>query len=386
MFISWMLLGATAVLFFLSIWIVVPAPDIALLPLGVAAPEWSPFLLAGSLVVGAIVLLGRRGLVKTTALGVTAASAILCLLPLARVSGAVRAFDEAMRAGPPASLMPPGMRPYPLVVGDLAGIDTGEARVAHGIEFAAPEGNRLTATIYRPISSGSFPILVQIYGGAWRAGAPDDNAEFARYFASRGYVVFAIDYRHAPRWQWPAQIDDVRAALSWIRANAHEYEGDVTRMALVGRSSGAQLALVAAYEENAPRVSAVVSFYGPVDLAEGWRVPPRPDPLGVRPVLETYLGGTPDQKPAAYRAASPITYVSHKVPPTLLIYGARDHVVEAKYGRFLHDRLRAAGATSVMLEIPWSEHAFDVLPGGLGGQISLYYTERFLAGALGRAR
>ena len=67
------------------------------------------------------------------------------------------------------------------------------------------------------------------------------------------------------------------------------------------------------------------------------------------------------------------------VPPTLLLYGSRDHIVEARFGRVLNDRLRAAGATSFLLELPWSEHAFDAVPNGLGGQVSLYYVERFLA-------
>jgi acetyl esterase/lipase len=99
-------------------------------------------------------------------------------------------------------------------------------------------------------------------------------------------------------------------------------------------------------------------------------------------VLETYLGGTPDQLPDAYRAASPITYVSAQVPPTLLLYGSRDHIVEARFGRVLHDRLREVGVTSFLVELPWSEHAFDIIPSGLGGQVSLYYIERYLAGIL----
>ncbi len=207
---------------------------------------------------------------------------------------------------------------------------------------------------------------------------------FARYFASRGYVVFAIDYRHAPGSQWPSQIEDVRTALEWIHGHASEYDADATRMALFGRSAGGQLALAAAYLDGAPKVSAVVSYYGPTDLTEGWRAPPRPDPLGVRPILEAYLGGTPDQVPDRYRAASPVTHASAAVPPTLLVYGSRDHVVEARFGRALHERLRSAGAMSVLLEIPWAEHAFDAVPNGLSGQLALYYTERFLARTLGR--
>jgi acetyl esterase/lipase len=125
-----------------------------------------------------------------------------------------------------------------------------------------------------------------------------------------------------------------------------------------------------------------VSYYGPVDLVEGWRTPPRPDPLDVRSILETYLGGPPEAQPLRYLEASPLSHIDRRTPPTLLVYGARDHIVEARFGRQLNDRLREQGARSVYLEIPWAEHAFDALPSGLSGQIALYYTERFLAWAL----
>jgi acetyl esterase/lipase len=97
------------------------------------------------------------------------------------------------------------------------------------------------------------------------------------------------------------------------------------------------------------------------------------------------LGGTPDQMPDRYREASPITYVSRRLPPSLLIYGGRDHVVLPRFGAMLNDQLRAAGATSVLLTIPWAEHAFDAIPNGPSGQLSLYYTEQFLEWALTRA-
>jgi acetyl esterase/lipase len=367
-------------LFVLSIWIVVPAPLVSLLPLGVASPEVSPLLLLATLLCVVPILVARKSRIKHAALAVGVATLVLCSVPLARVAMATPAFDRALAAhdGPRA-----GARPRPVVLGDLVrGIDAGEARVASGIEFARPDGHSLTLTVYRPTSSGRFPILVQIYGGAWQRGTPGDDSTFAKYFASRGHVVVAIDYRHAPQWKWPAQVQDVRSALGWIRAHAAEYDGDASRLVLVGRSAGAQLALVAAYEGTPADIVGVVSFYGPTDLVEGWRVPPRPDPLDVRSVLETYLGGTPDQLPDAYRAASPITYVSAQVPPTLLLYGSRDHIVEARFGRVLHDRLREVGVTSFLVELPWSEHAFDIIPSGLGGQVSLYYIERYLAGIL----
>ena len=139
--------------------------------------------------------------------------------------------------------------------------------------------------------------------------------------------------------------------------------------------------MLAAYEPGAPPVSAVVSWYGPVDLTDGYRNPPSPDPMGTRSIEETFLGGTPDQMPDRYRAASPITYATRRLPPSLLVYGRRDHVVLPRFGAILDERLRAAGGTSVFLDIPWAEHALDAVPNGPSGQLALYYTEQFLAWA-----
>jgi acetyl esterase/lipase len=225
---------------------------------------------------------------------------------------------------------------------------------------------------------------VQIYGGAWQRGEPGSYGRFAAHIASLGYVVFAIDYRHAPRWRWPAQMADVRAALQWIRDHGAQYGADVSRTAVIGRSAGGQLALMAAYDTSDLPIKAAVSFYGPTDLADGYRNPPSPDPLNVRSILRSFLGNTPDLVPDRYREASPIAKVSATSAPSLLLYGARDHIVLPRYGAMLHDRLRQAGVRSVFLEIPWAEHAFDAVPNGPSAQISLYYVERFLQRTLKR--
>jgi acetyl esterase/lipase len=362
---------------FIAVWIVVPAPRMFVLPLGVGAPEVSPLLLAAAIGTLGLTFFGAPSGLTTLARLLAVAAGLLSAWPLLQVRATVREFDRAIT--PAGSSTGPAVSLIALVTGTVTGVDAGEAIVSRGLDFGRPDGQALTIDVYRPRSKGVHPVLVQIYGGAWQRGQPGDDSTAATYFASRGWVVFAIDYRHAPRWRWPAQRDDVRAALAWIRANGERYGADPSRMALVGRSAGAQLALIAAYEDGTPAIDAVVACYGPTDLAEGWRLPPRPDPLGVRGVLETYIGGTPDDLPEAYRAASPIHLVSATAPPTLLLYGSRDHIVEARFGRALHERLQASGATSVLLELPWSEHAFDAVPFGLGGQISLHYMERFLS-------
>jgi acetyl esterase/lipase len=382
-------MAATAL--FLASWIVLPPPTYLLLLLAVGTPEVSIWL-AGLAVLAAGMGLAdvRRFRVARIAVGFAALAFLLASIPLVRFGAVAARFDVAMRSalGEHYLAQVPAerrrdMRPKPLLLIDLIrGIDPGEARVIRGVPLATHGGVPLTLDIYSPAEPGRFPAVVQIYGGAWQTGAPASNRAFAGYLAAHGYVVFAIDYRHAPRWQWPAQRADVQAGLDWVRAHGERYGADPTRLALVGRSSGAQLAMLAAYGPGAPPVRAVVIYYGPVDLTEGYRHPPRPDPLHVRGVEEAFLGGTPDQQPLRYREASPITYVTRPLPPTLLIYAGRDNIVEPRFGALLQRRLRETGTTSVLLEIPWAEHGFDAISNGPSAQLALFQTERFLAWAL----
>jgi acetyl esterase/lipase len=242
----------------------------------------------------------------------------------------------------------------------------------------------LSLDVYQPPADGQYPVIMQIYGGSWQRGAPANHEWYSRYFAERGYVVVAIDYRHAPEWIWPEQIVDVRTALYWVQNDSPKFHADPSRIVVVGRSAGAQLAMRLAYQEGPSSIRGVVNYYGPVDLADGWRHPPRPDPANVRGILETFIGGTPSQKPEHYKHASPLTWVSKASAPTLSFYGTRDHFVEARFGRMLDAALKKAGATSVLLELPWSEHAFDAVPNGLGRHIALSYAERFIAWAVAR--
>jgi len=370
---AWGLLAAALFLAFLAMWVVTPAPVYALLPFGVAVPELSPLLSALALAVAAGAWLGRSRRPARIAAVISLGAAVLLALPVAQLPAAVRRFDASMAAAGFGAARLNSVNP-------TSATARGSSSVRRGVLVGDAGGAPLTADIYARDGVHDAPLLVQIYGGAWQRGRPGDDEVFARYFAARGYVVAAIDYRHAPASRWPAQIDDVRTALAWLGVHGPEFGADPTRLALVGRSAGAQLALVAAYQAGAPAVAGVVSFYGPVFLADGWREPPRPDPLDTRSILETYLGGTPDQVPDRYAAASPVTYLSPQSPPTLLVYGRRDHIVEVRFARRLEARLREIGVPAVLIEIPWAEHAFDLLPHGLSARVAFTYTERFLAG------
>jgi acetyl esterase/lipase len=351
------------------VWIVVPATNGFLLTLAVVSPEISPALLVCAVLLSTLTAgyAWRNGAARL-ALVFAATVGVLSSIPVMQLPFALNGFNSAMAA---TTSEPPQAQ-----AGDIC--------VTREVPFSNADGVPLALDVYQPPSGDSFPIIMQIYGGSWQAGSPSSQEWFSRHFAQRGYLVVAIDYRHAPRWIWPEQIVDVRTALYWISQQSAKFGGDSTRIVVVGRSAGAQLAMRLAYQEGPSSIRGVVNYYGPVDLADGWRNPPRPDPADVRGILETFIGGTPAQKPEHYRHASPLTWVSRSAAPTLSIYGARDHIVEARYGRMLDAALKNAGATSVLLELPWSEHAFDAVPNGMGRRISQHYVDRFIAWAISR--
>jgi len=338
---------------FFDICMFVPAPNLALLPFTIAVPELSPWLAVLGLVACALSLRYHRRLAPFL-LG----SALILFFPLAEVAAVERRMEAQLSTSAPM----------------------------HVLEFfrntprssVEPETLPLNIRYYRPEGDGSHPALIDIYGGAWQRGTPGDSHQFDSYLAHKGYAVFAIDYRHAPAFRFPAQIEDVRAAISFVHANAAQYRADPDRLILCGRSAGGQLALLAAYEPGPVPVRAVISFYGPTDLVAGYDDRPAPDPIDVRQVLTTYLGGSPSHAPMAYRAASAVTYAQRPLPPTLLIQGARDHIVKARFPRELQRKLLVAGNRAVLLEIPWSEHAFDAVFPGIGNRLALHYIEQFL--------
>ncbi|MEH2179634.1 alpha/beta hydrolase [Nostoc sp.] len=376
---------------FLSAWIILPAPNMFLLTLAVGAPEVSPWLLLFNLLFLLLSLfyIRHRQLQRLVCI-FSLIGLLICGWVLVNIPSTQMQMAKAMKQGLGAIYLeqiPPKVRAkmqtYPFnLVNFFQGITLGKTRHQKDILFASPGGVSLKMEVYQPPEVGKYPVVVVIYGGAWQYGNTHANSEFNQYIANHGYTVFAINYRHAPQYQFPSQLDDVRTALNFIRKHAAEYEADSERMVLLGRSAGAHLAMLAAYQPDAPPIRAVVNYYGPVNLTEGYKTPPNPDPINTRTVLKAFLGGSLEELPNRYQIASPINYLMHPLPPTLLIYGSRDHLVEARFGRQMYESLHESGNTAVFLEIPWAEHAFDAVFNGVSNQLALYYTERFLAWAL----
>ncbi|MCU0566096.1 MAG: alpha/beta hydrolase [Oculatellaceae cyanobacterium Prado106] len=383
------LLLLSAIGLFLSLWILIPAPVFALLPLSVGAPEVSPWLMALNAIALLFLFQGNRYPLRRVAIAASVIGLAISAWPLLQWPATQQQIEaqvasvipSAELAQVPRSLQKQ-WRSHPFSLSTVFfGIPTPEVR-QDTIQFAAPDQVPLSLEVYRPSQVGQYPTLVVIYGGAWRSGTPKQDAEFNRYIAKQGYSVVAIDYRHAPQYQFPTQLEDVRTAIAYIQNNAQKLEVDVNRMAVLGRSAGAHLAMLAAYPPDSPPFRAVINYYGPVDLTLGYNDPPVPDPIDTRAVLRAFLGSTPQEQAERYRVASPYTYAEGRLPPSLLIYGKRDHIVKSVFGRRLYEKLQATGNSAILIEIPWAEHAFDAVFQGVSNQIALYYTERFLAWAL----
>ena len=374
--------------FFLSLWIIIPAPNLFLLRLSVGVPEISPWLIVIQTITLTIsILIFQPNLWFQLLIIINLIGLGLSLLPLIHFSQINARFQEEIEAKLGQNYLKhisesirAKMRPQPLIIKDLfTGIQQPEVRIDRGISFAQLDGINLQLNVYRPLSIGKYPSIVVIYGGGWQNGSPDKNENFSRYMANQGYTVIAIDYRHAPKYCFPIQLNDVNLALKYIKDNAVELEVDLDKMAIMGRSAGGQLAAISGYDNDFISFKAVVDYYGSINLTHGYYNPSFPDPINTRAVLESYLGDNPDNLPNLYKQASPINYVQDNLPATLLIYAKRDHIVQAIAGAKMAYKLTESGNCVVFLEIDWADHAFDSVFFGISNQLALYYTERFLA-------
>ena len=200
-----------------------------------------------------------------------------------------------------------------------------------------------------------------------------------RYLASRGYAVAAINHRLAPRYPFPAAYDDVMASIAFFEGRAFDFGIDIGRTALLGRSSGGHLALLAAYLDPHPGVRGVVAFYPPTDLNWSWERPAPKRLMDTNQALSEFLGGARDAVPGQFDVASPILHVAERSVPTLLIHGAQDELVSPLQSTRLAAALREVRAPHMHLELPWGKHGMDANLAGPAGQISLFAVERFLA-------
>ncbi len=252
--------------------------------------------------------------------------------------------------------------------------------------FARTAGVELKLDFYpaRAAEAGGAPCIVVVHGGGWDGGDRRQLPEWNHRWAARGYAVAAVSYRLAPRFIWPAQRDDVLAAIAWLKTHARELGVDATRFFLLGRSAGGQIATAVAYGAHDAAIRGAVSFYAPQDMEFAWGVSREDDALNSVNLMRQYLGGPPDtpERRALYATASAQAMIGPATPPTLLLHGRPDTLVWHRHSERLTAALQAAGVPHQFISLPWATHAFDFNPDGPGGQLADYAIEAFLRATL----
>lgn len=380
--IKWLRLSLGILSLALGLLPFVPAPTRLLWMLGVGVTEWGHLFA----LIGFLPLLPGWRRSQTAKFGAVLGftGALLALSSIGRallMAGSVRVeVENAFGPVQPRSTQKAPLRPAPIVLTDIVlGISCPTIE-RKSVVYSSPLGNPLTLDLYMPTASPiPSPVVVMIHGGAWRAGDRTQLPHINQYLVSRGYLVAALDYRLAPACKFPAALEDVRAAVTYLKENAVTLGLDPHRIALIGRSAGGHLALLEAYTSNDQSIRGVVAIYAPADLVWGYEHPCTRRVLDSTAVLEEFLGGSPSRVPAAYHDCSPINFITSATPPTLLIHGERDDMVYIHNSEQIAQRLREAGVPHYFLRIPWGNHGCDANLNGPSGQLSVYAIERFLA-------
>jgi acetyl esterase/lipase len=215
------------------------------------------------------------------------------------------------------------------------------------ITYRMVDGESLDADVYLPVagpaSGPHAPVVIAIHGGAWKGGARRAYREIGPFLADAGYVVMSIDYRlvRGERNRYPASVDDVRAAIAYVREHAAAWNADPGRIALMGDSAGGHLAALTALTQ--PGVTAFIGVFGIYDMAAQWQ-----HDLVARAtdnITQAYLGAPLTENPGRYFESSPLSYATtaNNGISALLAWGTADDVVApAQSERFLR-ALKQAG-------------------------------------------
>lgn len=229
--------------------------------------------------------------------------------------------------------------------------------VERDIEYANINGYSLKLDMYYPKSAKTaVPAVIYVHGGGWTSG---DKAGMRKEDLSalldRGYLVASINYRLAPQYKFPAQIEDVKQAVRFLRANASRFGLDPTRIGAWGGSAGGHLVALLGTCDDADfstgpyvfsvsgRVQAVVDWFGPADLVNM-----------AQPNLIAQVFGNE----AVLKSASPITYVSSDDPPFLIMHGDQDKTVPLSQSETLYQKLQAAVVPSQLVVVKNAGHSF----------------------------
>jgi acetyl esterase/lipase len=238
----------------------------------------------------------------------------------------------------------------------------------HEHVYAEVDGSPLTLRVFAARGARRLRTAVlMLHGGGWRFGDRSALEPAATRLAEHGLTCVPVQYRLLTGAAWPAPLEDVRAAVRWVRAHVDELEVEPDRIVLYGESSGGHLALLAAATAAAPEhagaeIAAVVSFYAPTEFRAGPVGPPMSLDGEVEPTLGAYHLLERDADEADARAVSPLAAVSAACPPTLLFHGGADTIIDPGMSERLYAALTAAGVPCDLHLFSGQIHHFDDAP------------------------
>lgn len=235
------------------------------------------------------------------------------------------------------------------------------------IEYKTVGGKSLQLDLYVPEDiQKPAPLLVFIHGGAWKGGKRSDYLVYLAAFAQKGYLTATVSYRLLKDGPYPACAEDITDAVNWFFKNGEAYGYDPDRIALVGGSAGAHLALLAAYgwekqtasdslmlPEKMHHIKAVVDIYGPVDLTTPY--------AQTQPLVTNFIAHSYQERPELYREASPVQYLDKNDPPTLILHGTSDDLVPVSQSDTLKAKLDRLGVPNVYCRVPLWPHTMDIV-------------------------
>ena len=228
---------------------------------------------------------------------------------------------------------------------------------------AATADRNRTLDLFVPPGDGPFPLVLWIHGGAWQFGSKSTYCHM-NFLPRHGFAVANLEYRFAPTFHFPAQLNDVTAALDFLTTHADDYHLDPARIAATGESAGGHLASLLGQQRSSKRpatpaapgrIRAVIDCFGPSDLT-ALSAPPGASPE-IMLIITQLLGGPPDQLPALARAASPLFQAEFDAPPFLILHGTADPLVPISQSERLTAALRRAHVSVEFIPIQGAKHA-----------------------------
>ncbi len=243
-------------------------------------------------------------------------------------------------------------------------LSDGRAEVRKDIEFARPMGLSLTLDASVPEGRGPFPAVIIVHGGGFARG--DKQTYVPPLFeplSQAGFAWFTINYRMHPQFRFPAAVEDVEAAIAFVRKHAKEYKVDLRRVVLMGESAGGTLvSFVGVRNRSALRLAAIVPFYGVHD----WQERAEEEAAGKisasiwREFFEVPSGDSPEAI-RRMREVSATTYIRKGLPPFLLIHGNKDQTVLYQQSVNMQQKMKQAGNVCDLITVDGGAHGMGVI-------------------------